>query len=212
MKRAFSLVELLTCIAILVLLAGLLFPVFSSAKRKGYQGSCTEQLRQVGMAVLQYSEDTGGLPREWGLDSLVDGGYLREPSMLRCHEDPISGFGTAYRTCEMSHQMRLRSSFNTAFDPNHILWDLLTKVDKNPGMVACRLHGNKTSYFSDIFGAKRCHALPFAYEGTTLRVRHDGSLKTFTYRFKPASDGVSSGFSFRYGFLFTDTEYDPERM
>ena len=56
-RRAFTLVELLIVIAIIALLAAILFPVFAQAREKARQTSCVSNLRQIGLATLMYAGD-----------------------------------------------------------------------------------------------------------------------------------------------------------
>ena len=55
--RAFSLVELLVVIGVLAVLAAILYPVFSSAKRKAAHVSWAESVRQVSLGNALYSGD-----------------------------------------------------------------------------------------------------------------------------------------------------------
>ncbi len=64
-QRGFTLIELLVVIAIIALLATILFPVFAKAREKARQISCASNMRQVGLALLQYIQDSDELyPQE----------------------------------------------------------------------------------------------------------------------------------------------------
>jgi len=55
--RAFTLIELLVIIAIIAILAAILFPVFAKVREKARQTSCTSNLKQLGLAFVQYTQD-----------------------------------------------------------------------------------------------------------------------------------------------------------
>ncbi len=53
----FTLIELLVVIAIIAILAAILFPVFAQAREKARQASCISNNKQIGNAIMMYTQD-----------------------------------------------------------------------------------------------------------------------------------------------------------
>jgi len=65
-QKGFTLIELLVVIAIIAILAAILFPVFAKAREKARQSSCQSNMRQLGLAVLNYAQDWDErFPNSW---------------------------------------------------------------------------------------------------------------------------------------------------
>jgi len=60
-RGAFTLIELLVVIVIISILAAILFPAFAQAREKGRQAVCESNLKQIGLAFMQYVQDNDDL-------------------------------------------------------------------------------------------------------------------------------------------------------
>ena len=101
MRRHFTLIELLTSIAICALLLSLLLPALHGAQGKAHQISCASNLRQLHFAFMQYASDNGNLLPPYIRNSTYGHGgtnwaryileYYNDIKVLKCPSSPKSG-------------------------------------------------------------------------------------------------------------------------
>lgn len=56
-NSGFTLIELLVVVAIIAILAAILFPVFARARENARRSSCQSNLKQIGIGIMQYTQD-----------------------------------------------------------------------------------------------------------------------------------------------------------
>ena len=84
-KRGFTIIEMLSVISVIAVLAAILFPVFARARATAMRQSCLSNLFNMGMALGMYALDNDGYypPRDDDLGPLYPQ-YLGDKNVFRC--------------------------------------------------------------------------------------------------------------------------------
>jgi prepilin-type N-terminal cleavage/methylation domain-containing protein/prepilin-type processing-associated H-X9-DG protein len=91
-RNGLTLIERLVVVAIIAILAALLFPVFVQAREKARQTMCASNLKQVGLAWQMYTEDYDERTPVWFAGTLTVRDllqpYAKSQLVFKCPSDP----------------------------------------------------------------------------------------------------------------------------
>ena len=87
-RAGYTLIEICTVLAVLLVLAALLFPVFGRVREKGRQKSCQSNLRQIYLGMVQYVADHDSRFPNFGmLEPLMP--YVKSYDLFYCPSTPL---------------------------------------------------------------------------------------------------------------------------
>lgn len=126
----FTLIELLVVIAIIAILAAILFPVFARARENARRSSCMSNLKQIGLGIIQYTQD-------------YDERYpLAAPKNLVSPPDGASNGPSQIQTDASMPGRYFQNRHNATWGPNfYVTWmDLIHPYIKNVQVFVCPSH------------------------------------------------------------------------
>ncbi|MDD3468931.1 MAG: DUF1559 domain-containing protein [Thermoguttaceae bacterium] len=165
-RRGFTLVELLVVIAIIGILIALLLPAVQAAREAARRAQCTNQLRQLGIALQNFHDSNDRLPGH---------GWQKEfNGKARTHWMRISGF---VMLCPYFEE-------KARYD---LIKNLEETTDINISSTTWDADGDGTAEASPY--AKNVNALLCPSDGTSRLASEGSAIARTNYRFNRGGDG-----------------------
>jgi len=137
-RKAFTLIELLVVIAIIAILAAILFPVFARARENARRTSCLSNLKQIGLAVMQYTQDYDeGYPYALTLGPTTDmpgGAWFSSPANAWCWPQTIFPYHKSFQAfvCPSGYGATTSRPFQGHYGANLLLMPYAHTSTPNP--------------------------------------------------------------------------------
>ena len=169
--KAFTLIELLIVIAIIAILAAILFPVFANARDKARSVACISNQKQLGIALMQYVQDNDetypcgtvpfyGQPGKGWAGELYP--YFKSAGIMVCPSDPngnpLSGWSYAMNEF-LAGKGQLTATY-TALD-----WNGTTPTMNNAASMNVMNAPGRTIAFYEITELKMTHEVAPVFDG-----------------------------------------------
>ncbi len=193
-KQGFTLVELLTVVAIVVILAAVLLSVYARATSGAKDTDCTSRMHQLGLATELYAASNNDhLPVTLYEHYAVIAPYTSDLRVWQCPKDKPPYF---FRHSPASRH--IQTSYHPMPDIIDGFLEEISIKDPNYAIFICVLHGEQIGRGNSAVGD---------YIGTVKRLRVDTSVQRVKVPWKchrSADGGVYEGRNLWY--LFTDAK------
>lgn len=188
-KAAFTLVEVLIVIAIILVITGIALPALAAARRRSFLAVDTANLKSLGQAIALYHEDSDTqLPQ---FETLIESKLISESTLCSPLDQTKLGITNEYRKFTEVKTSRFRNSY--------------LSVQDIAGLTVPKILDSNASGFAVSLGvaelARPDKGIINGYDGTYLRLMRDGSVQKRNVLWKMVADG---GKATHYTWLFTD--------
>ena len=176
-------------IAIIAILAAILFPVFAKAREKARQSSCSSNVKQITLGLLQYASDydqtfprtdcaSGLVGRDW---FQVVSPYIKNDQIFKCPSDSgaITTLATTYCTGPNSFYNPVALSYGYNISRNNDTTTDTVVSNTTAGVAATFMMGDGGAPWMtpDPASAYSTYAATSGY----ARTRHNDGLNTSYY-------------------------------
>lgn len=193
--RGFTLLELLTIVAIIFLLTLLILPAVQSARRKSHDAACINNMRQIVLAITMYRQDYAQMYPSHLRPILC---YLNTTHTLACPSDPTEKGMSGMADYESVPKLSYR--YIAQFTDMELFLPLVSPLDPNHGILACIMHPiSNLSYRYPMFAP---HVRRGNVDGSVVTVRKrlpNSDELPPQHRDNPHSNGCLNGW-----LLYTD--------
>jgi prepilin-type N-terminal cleavage/methylation domain-containing protein len=199
-RRAFTLVELLVVIAIIGILVALLLPAIQAAREAARRSSCSNNAKQIGVALHNYHDTYGAFPAgSWifntagvGSTSCTSGAGRRAPWTVSIL--PFIEQQTLYERCDLTAEFVSSNAESPTSGPNREVWRETVATYQCPSFTARSNPNNHSNYYGVMGGGP--HGLGYCQSSNSGRrfYRNGILFQNSETRLGDVEDGTANTF------------------